>query len=276
MGNYNYRNPNENPYKNGGGSQNPYRQQQAYGYQQTPPPYQQPSPYRQQGYSQAMPLSADAGAAKAMKLVYLKMCLALVVTGIVSYFCGTSVEYMTYFATHSWVMWTLIIAQFGLAIGIGAGINKLSTAMGTVLFYIYSVVMALWIAPIFAVYTHSSIAKTFFITAGTFGAMSIYGYTTKQDLTKFGKILMMALIGLIIAMIVNIFAKSSTLDWIVSIVGVLLFVGLTAWDTQKIKQLAQVIPASEHGRLATLGALNLYLDFINLFLFLLRFFGRRD
>lgn len=272
MADYNYRNPNENPYKQQGYSQNPYRQQQGYGYPQTPPPYQQP----QSAYGQTTPLSAESTAAKAMKLVYLKMAIALVVTGVVSYFCGTSMEYITYFATHSWVMWALIIAQFGIVLGIGAGLNKLSTTAGTILFYVYSVIMGLWVAPIFAVYTHTSIAKTFFITAGTFGAMSIYGYTTKQDLTKFGKILMMALIGLVIAMIVNIFAKSSTLDWIISIVGVLLFVGLTAWDTQKIKQLAQVIPASEHGRLATLGALNLYLDFINLFLFLLRFFGRRN
>lgn len=275
MADYNYRNPNENPYKQQGYSQNPYRQQ-------TPPPYGQPQGYQQNPYGKqpqaayGQALTPDETAAKAMKLVYLKMCVALVVTGLVSYFCGNSSEYTHFFATNRWFMWVLIIAQFGIVLGIGAGLNKLSSTMGTVLFYVYSVIMGLWIAPIFVVYTHASIAKTFFITAGTFGAMSIYGYTTKQDLTKFGKILMMALFGLIIAMIVNIFTKSSQLDWIISIVGVLIFVGLTAWDTQKIKQLAQVIPASEHGRLATLGALNLYLDFINIFLFLLRFFGRRD
>lgn len=257
MSTYNYRNPNEDSY---------YKQS---GYQQTPPPYRQP----QQAYSQV--LTADESAAKAMKLVYLKMSIALAVTGLVSYFCGNSYAYISFIAQNSWAMWGLIIAQFGLAIGIGAGLNKLSTAMGTVLFYIYSVVMALWIAPIFVVYTHASIAKTFFITAGTFAAMSVYGYTTRQDLTKIGNILVMALIGLIIASLVNFFTKSETLYWIISIVGVLVFVGLTAWDTQKIKQLAMYIPASEHGRLATLGALNLYLDFINLFLFLLRIFGDR-
>ena len=128
--------------------------------------------------------------------------------------------------------------------------------------------------PIFLVYTHVSIAKTFFITAGTFGAMSIFGYTTKQDLTKFGTYLIMALFGLIIVSIVNIFAKSSSLEWIISGVGVLIFIGLTAWDTQTIKRWAESAPAESTGKLATLGALSLYLDFINLFLYLLRFFGR--
>ncbi|MDE6300278.1 MAG: Bax inhibitor-1/YccA family protein [Muribaculaceae bacterium] len=130
-----------------------------------------------------------------------------------------------------------------------------------------------YLAPIFWVYTAASITKTFFITAGTFGAMTIFGYTTKQDLSRFGAILNMVLIGLVIAIVVNIFAHSSTLDWIISIVGVFVFVGLTAWDTQQIKTMAAYFPADQVGRLATIGALNLYLDFINLFLFLLRFFG---
>lgn len=129
------------------------------------------------------------------------------------------------------------------------------------------------LAPIFVVYTGASIAKTFFITAGTFGAMSVFGFTTGQDLSKFGRILFMALIGLIIASVVNIFTHSSTLDWIISFAGVIIFVGLTAWDTQQIKRMAEVLPAGQEGRLATIGALTLYLDFINLFLYLLRFFG---
>ncbi len=114
---------------------------------------------------------------------------------------------------------------------------------------------------------------TFFITAGTFGAMSIFGYVTKQDLTRWGSMLFMALIGLIICSVINIFTKSSTFDWIISAAGVLIFIGLTAWDTQKIKQMAAVAPLESAGKLATLGALSLYLDFINLFLYLLRFFG---
>lgn len=167
----------------------------------------------------------------------------------------------------------LVIVEFGLVIGISAGINKLSSPVATLLFYLFAVVNGLMLAPIFLVYTGTSIAKTFFITAGTFGAMSVYGYTTGQDLTKIGRILFMALIGLIIASLVNIFTHSSTLDWIISFVGVIIFVGLTAWDTQQIKRMAAMMPANQIGRLATLGALSLYLDFINLFLYLLRFFG---
>lgn len=127
--------------------------------------------------------------------------------------------------------------------------------------------------PIFLVYTHVSIAKTFFITAGTFGAMSIYGFFTTKDLTRWGSFLIMALIGLIICAVINMFWANSTFDWIISGLGVLIFVGLTAWDTQKIKQWVATSPFEATGKLATLGALSLYLDFINLFLYLLRFFG---
>jgi hypothetical protein len=141
------------------------------------------------------------------------------------------------------------------------------------LFYAFAVVNGMTLAPIFLVYTGASIAKTFFITAGTFGAMTVYGYFTDRDLTKFGNILFMGLIGLIIVSLVNMFLKSSGLDWLISFIGVALFIGLTAWDTQKIKQMAQMMPESSVGRLAILGSLSLYLDFINLFLYLLRFFG---
>ena len=170
-------------------------------------------------------------------------------------------------------MWLLIIAEFGIVIGVSAGINKLSTATATMLFVLFSVINGLLLAPIFLVYTGASIAKTFFITAGTFGAMSIYGFFTNSDLTKMGSILFMALIGLIIASVVNMFLHSDGLGWIISIFGVLIFVGLTAWDTQQIKKMAMIAPNDSYGRLAVLGALSLYLDFINLFLYLLRFFG---
>ena len=129
---------------------------------------------------------------------------------------------------------------------------------------------------IFLVYSPTAITKTFFITAGTFGAMSVYGYFTSNDLSKVGSFLYMALIGLIIASLVNIFLHSSTLDWIVSIAGVLIFIGLTAWDTQQIKTMAMTTPADSVGKLATVGSLSLYLDFINLFLYLLRIFGNRN
>ena len=147
--------------------------------------------------------------------------------------------------------------------------------MATALFFLFAIVNGLSLAPIFLIYTTTSIASTFFITAATFGAMSLYGYFTNTDLSKFGSILVMALIGLIICAVVNIFVASSTLEWIISGAGVLIFVGLTAWDTQKIKNMALSMPDASDGRLATIGALSLYLDFINLFLYLLRFLGDR-
>lgn len=216
---------------------------------------------------------ARASVPAAMKLVYLKMTLALIVTGLVSYFCAGSMAYLQFMFNNRWAMWGLMIVEILMVIGISGAINKMSSAVATAIFYLFAVVNGLMLAPIFLVYTGASIAKTFFITAGTFGAMSVFGYTTNQDLSKAGRILFMALIGLIIASVVNLFAHSSTLDWIVSFAGVIIFVGLTAWDTQQIKQMAAMMPAGQEGRLATLGALSLYLDFINLFLYLLRFFG---
>lgn len=159
-----------------------------------------------------------------------------------------------------------------MVFGISGAVNKISSPVATVLFYVYSLLNGVTFALIFAAYTPVSIFKTFLITAGVFGAMSVYGYFTNRDLTKIGSFLFMALIGLIIASVINIFWANSTLEWIVSIAGVLIFIGLTAWDTQKIKQMAQY-NAIEPSRLATIGALSLYLDFINLFLYLLRFFG---
>lgn len=212
-----------------------------------------------------------------MKRVYLNMFLGLLVTAFVSMACANSIAYLEFILLNRWAMIGLIIAEFGLVIGISSGINRLSSAVAMLLFFLFAAVNGLMLAPIFLVYTGASIAKTFFITAGTFGAMSIYGYTTGTDLSKFSRILMMALIGLIIATVVNMFMHSESFDYIISFVGIILFVGLTAWDTQKIKQMAVGMPADQIGRLATIGALSLYLDFINLFLYLLRFFGdRRD
>ena len=212
-----------------------------------------------------------------MKRVYLNMFLGLLVTAFVSMACANSIAYLEFILLNRWAMIGLIIAEFGLVIGISSGINRLSSTVAMLLFFLFAAVNGLMLAPIFLVYTGASIAKTFFITAGTFGAMSIYGYTTGTDLSKFSRILMMALIGLIIATVVNMFMHSESLDYIISFVGIILFVGLTAWDTQKIKQMAVGMPADQIGRLATIGALSLYLDFINLFLYLLRFFGdRRD
>ncbi len=236
------------------------------------PPQYDPQAYQQQwgGRSFSSHISA------VMKQVYLKMTLALVVTAFVALFCGNSYGYLSFLVSNSWFMWVLAIAEIGIVIGVSAGINKLSDTTASLLFYIFAVINGLLLAPIFVIYTGVSIAKTFFITAGTFGAMTVYGYTTKRDLSRMGSILFMALIGLILVSIVNIFMKSSGLDWIISGAGVLIFVGLTAWDTQQIKNMAQEMPAAGAGRLATLGALSLYLDFINMFLYLLRFFGDRN
>lgn len=208
-----------------------------------------------------------------MKRVFLTMTLGLLITAFTSLYCASNGSVITFFAANSWAMLGLVIAEFAIVIGLSAGIKRLSTASATALFILFAVINGLSLFPIFYIYTGASIAKTFFITAGTFGAMSIYGYCTNRDLSRWGSILFMALIGLIIASLVNIFLHSDQLGWIISIVGVLVFVGLTAWDTQKIKEMALTAPGDTVGRLAVLGALTLYLDFINMFLYLLRFFG---
>ena len=218
------------------------------------------------------PTSVSSQISTVMTRVYLKMTLALVVTAFVSIWAASG-EFLMYYATHSWLMWVLIIAEFGIVIGVSSKIQTMDTSVASLLFYVFAVIIGLMLSPIFVIYTGTSIAKTFFITAGTFGAMSVYGYFTSNDLSKIGSYLTMALIGLIIASVVNIFLHSSGLDWIISIVGVLIFIGLTAWDTQQIKQMSQYAYGDTVSRIATIGALSLYLDFITLFLYLLRFFG---
>lgn len=214
----------------------------------------------------------DTRVSQVMKRVYVKMFLALIVTGGAAWVCAGIPDLMYFLASHRWVYWGLLIVELLMVFGISGAVNKISSPMATVLFYAYSLLNGVTFALIFAAYTPVSIFKTFLITAGVFGAMSVYGYFTNRDLTKIGSFLFMALIGLIIASVINTFWANSTLEWIVSIAGVLIFIGLTAWDTQKIKQMAQY-NAIEPSRLATIGALSLYLDFINLFLYLLRFFG---
>jgi len=210
-----------------------------------------------------------------MQKVYLWMSLALVITGFTAYFVATSQTLLTMILGNSLVMWGLIIAEFALVFAISGAINKLSLTTATLLFTLYSVLNGATLSVIFLAYTLSSIASVFFITSATFGAMALYGYFTKKDLSSWGRILFMALIGIIIATVVNIFLKSGALNMIVSYVGVLVFVGLTAYDSQKIKEM--LLQASDAGegmqKIALLGALSLYLDFINLFIYLLRIFG---
>ncbi|MBO4851142.1 MAG: Bax inhibitor-1/YccA family protein [Prevotella sp.] len=213
-----------------------------------------------------------------MRKVYTWMALALVITGFAAYYVADSGFVFTLF-NNSALLWGLIIAELALVIGLSAAINKLSLTVATVMFLIYSVINGITLSSIFLVYEMSSIATVFFITAATFGGMALYGYSTKKDLSAIGKFLLMGLIGIIIASLVNIFlVKSSGFDLLLSYAGVLIFAGLTAYDTQKIKEMcmsAEYADATAQ-KMALLGALSLYLDFINLFLYLLRIFGRRD
>lgn len=213
-----------------------------------------------------------------MRKVYVWMTLALVITGFTAYGVATSPGILQAIYTNQILFWGMIIAEFALVIGVSAAINRLSLTTATLMFILYSVINGALLSYIFLAYTASSIATVFFITAGTFGAMAFIGYTTKTDLTKMGKIVMMALIGLVIATIVNLFIKSSGFTMILSYIGVLVFVGLTAYDAQKIKQMLLQAPDAGEGaqKMALLGALSLYLDFINLFIYLLRIFGKRE
>lgn len=242
---------------------------------QTPPPFYGGG-NNYDGY-RASQMQVEQTTTSVMKRVYFKMFLGLLVTAFISLFCANSYAYMSFMATNSWFYWGLFIAEIVLVISLSARLMRMSSATATLLFYAFAAINGMALAPIFLLYTSTSIAKTFFICSGTFGAMSVYGYFTTKDLTRIGNFLFYAIFGLIIASLVNIFTKSSSLDWIISFAGVLIFIGLTAWDTQKIKQMALVTPANYAGHIATIGALSLYLDFINLFLYLLRFFGsQRD
>ncbi len=211
-----------------------------------------------------------------IRRVYTWMALALVITGITAYGVAHSPSLLSTIFGNRWLFFGLIIAELIMVIWLSARLFKMSLTTGTLLFIAYSVLNGVTLSSIFLAFDISSIAKTFFICAGTFAAMSIYGSVTKSDLSSIGKLLIMALFGLIIAMVVNFFLKSSGLDFIISIVGVLVFVGLTAWDTQKIRAILADADYMDETtqKIALMGALSLYLDFVNMFLFLLRIFGR--
>lgn len=210
-----------------------------------------------------------------MRKVYVWMTLALVITGFTAFGIAENPGLVYTIVTNRLLFWGLIIGEFALVMAIYGAIGKLSATAATLLFVLYSIVNGATLSVIFLAYTMTSIASVFFITAGTFAVMAFIGYTTKTDLTSFGKMLMMGLVGIILATVVNIFIGSSMLNMMVSYVGVVVFVGLTAYDSQKIKNLLyQVDNMSEEAqKLALLGSLTLYLDFINLFLMLLRIFG---
>ena len=212
-----------------------------------------------------------------MRKVYVWMALALVITGVTAYGVANSPALLQAILGNGILFWGLMLGELGLVFAISGAINRLSAATATLLFVLYSVLNGATMSFIFMAYTMSSITSVFFITAGTFAVMAFIGYTTKADLTSMGKILFMALIGLIIASVVNIWLKSTGLQLIASYAGVLIFVGLTAYDSQRIKQMLAECDEMDEGaqKMALLGALTLYLDFINLFIYLLRIFGGR-
>lgn len=213
-----------------------------------------------------------------MRKVYLWMTLALMITGITAAGVANSPNILALIYSSQVVMWGIIIAEFGLVIYISARLEKLSLSTATTLFALYSILNGVMLSSIFLLYSTAIISKVFFITAGTFGVTALYGYATKKDLSSLGNILFMALIGLVIATVVNVFMKSAMFDLILSYIGVIIFVGLTAWDSQKIKHMMMVQQDADEiaQKLALIGALSLYLDFINLFLYLLRIFGRSN
>lgn len=209
--------------------------------------------------------------------VYGWMSFALAVTGLVSLYIASNPALIAKIATGKYLLLGLIVAELLLVIAITGMINKLSFFAASTMFVVYSVLNGVTFSTIFLIYTMSSIASAFFATAGTFAVMSCYGWYTKKDLTTIGNICFMALVGLIIASVVNIFLQSSGFYWIITYAGILIFVGLVAYDTQKIKAMAGnfAVNSEEGKKGALLGALALYLDFINLFLMLLRIFGDR-
>ena len=229
----------------------------------------------------------DEGLRAYMLKVYNYMASGVLLTGIISlitFYFGTetnSAGVLGYspLGDQIWgspLQFVIMLAPLGIVFYMSFGINKMSAAKAQTVFWIFAALMGLSLSWILLVYTKASIARVFFITSGTFGAMSIYGYTTKRDLTKLGSFLMMGLIGIIIASLVNIFMKSTMMYFVISILGVLIFVGLTAYDTQKIKNMYSASDTGElMGKKAVMGALTLYLDFINLFIMLLRLFGQR-
>jgi uncharacterized protein len=226
-------------------------------------------------------VAIDEGLRSYMQRVYNYMAVALVETGLIAYGVATWLASqgpeMIQKVYGSPLMWVVMLAPLGIVFYLSARINRMAFSSAQTWFWVFAGVMGLSLSTIFFVYTGASIAKVFFITAASFGALSLYGYTTKRDISGWGSFLFIGLIGIIIASIVNIFLGSGMLSFMISVIGVLVFAGLTAYDTQRIKEMYMVSDSGEvAGKKAIMGALALYLDFINLFLMLLRLFGNRN
>ncbi|HVI53086.1 MAG TPA: Bax inhibitor-1/YccA family protein [Candidatus Sulfotelmatobacter sp.] len=236
------------------------------------------------GQSQAQAVSYDVGLRQYMLRVYNYMASGLALTGIVAALVANSAALQSLFfqvgptgaVGLSGLGWLALIAPVVLVFGLSMGIARMQASTAQGLFWAYAALMGVSLAPVLLIYTGESVARVFFITAASFGSLSLWGYTTRKDLTGFGSFLMMGLVGILIASVVNIFLGSSQMQFIISVVGVLVFAGLTAYDTQKIKQMYWAGAGYESStKTAIMGALNLYMDFINLFILLLRFFGDR-
>jgi len=234
--------------------------------------------------SEAELAHVDVGLRQHMLKVYNYMASGLTLTGIVAYAAGNSPAVMNLLYAQgpsgqlapTILAWIAMLAPIGMVFFLAARIHALRASTAQTMFWVYSALMGLSLANVFLVFTGASIARVFFITAATFAGMSLYGYTTKRDLSRFGSFLFMGLIGVLIASVVNIFLASSALHFVVSVVGVLVFVGLTAYDTQEIKSIYLDSDDTEvSGKKAIMGALKLYLDFINIFVMLLQLFGER-
>jgi FtsH-binding integral membrane protein len=216
----------------------------------------------------------DAGLRSYMLSVYNYMASGVLLTGIVAMLFASSGYAAAVLNTP--LRWVIMLAPLGFVMVLSFGINRLSTATAQALYWAFAVVMGLSLSSIFLVYTGTSIATTFFATAAAFAGLSLYGYTTKRDLSAFGTFLIMGVVGLIVAMLINLFLQSSALALAISFIGVLLFAGLTAYDTQKIKSMYYYVAGTDMiGKSVIMGALTLYLDFINMFTFLLQFMGDR-
>ena len=231
-------------------------------------------------------VAIDQGLRAYMIRVYNYMATGVALTGLVAWLtysaavtqtsAGLELTSFGHAVFQSPLMWVLVLAPLGLVFAISFGINRLQPGTALMLFFVYAGLLGVSLASIFLIYTGTSIARVFFISAATFGALSLYGYTTQRDLTGIGSFMFMGLIGIIIASLVNIFLRSTGLDWAISVIGVLVFAGLTAYDTQRIKEMFNPMDdGTIGGRKAVMGALSLYLDFINLFLMLLRLMGDR-
>ncbi len=213
-----------------------------------------------------------------LRSVYNWMMVGLLVSGLTAFMVANSQILTHIIFGNPYMIWVLFFIELGLVIAISAGIYKMDVSTARVLFILFSFIDGMTLGSIFLIFTSTSIATAFFIAALTFGVMSLYGYFTDTDLSSWGNILLAALIGIIIAMVVNFFLKSAALEWWIDVIGVIIFVGLTAYDTQKIKQLGEEMGNGSKealSRVAIVGALSLYLDFINLFLMFLEFFGNR-